>query len=622
MKLQNLTAKLLHTLLLAAFLCAPAAAYLTVTAETDQPSVEINGNLYLTVTVSGDSASVPEPKLPNMQNFNVYSSGRSQSISIINGKITTSVSFTYILTPRFIGAQTIPAISVSNGKETAVAPELKVNVTRASQPQQQAQPAAPPRPQPGRQPRRAQGGGGTENHPQIFIKAETDKKSAYPGEQINISIKFYTSVPLSSNPQYVPPAFKNLISEDLPPVRTGETDISGVRYAYSEIKAALFALNPGPAEIKSATVVAQVPSEDQIDPFDPNFFQKFMSMSGAQGQSREFSTDPLSLDIKPLPTGAPAGFDGAVGNYTVLASADRADARVGEAVNLSITVTGSGNLKAVTAPKLPELGDFKVFDTMSSLDIRKEGDLISGKKTFTYILVPRAEGRKIVPQVKFSFFDPRAGIYKELHTDPVALQVEKGDQAAKSVNFNPSNAVPSAVTASGSDIRYVSERKGSDTLPFLAKEVTGLPLWAHAVPAALLLLSFWLAKLNRFKSANPLLFKFRMARSEASRDIGKTEALIKAGKNGEAIAILYDSYMAYLSDKCGVKVSALTIKKAVDLIKARFPRVSERSVEEIQELWSALELRHFSPSAAEAEGTRDLARKYSLLIELLEKELK
>lgn len=613
--------KALCALALALLLASPAAAYLTIAAETDRSQVEIDGNLYLTVTVSGDSANVPEPKLPNMQNFNVYSSGRSQSISIINGKITTSVSFTYILTPRFIGAQTIPGISVFNGKEKAVAPEIQVTVTKAkaaAQPARPAQPAARPSARPASRPGRASG----EAREPIFLRVETDRKSAYPGEQINASIKFYTSVPLSSNPQYLPPAFQNLISEDLPPVRNGETEIGGVRYAYSEIKAALFALTPGPAEIKSATVIAQVPSDEMIDPFDPNFFQKFMTMSGAQGQSREFTTDPVKLEIKPLPSGAPASFGGAVGNYSVLAAADRAEARTGEAVNFSVTVTGSGNLKAITAPKLPDLPDFKVFDTMSSLDVRKDGDLISGKKTFTYILVPRAEGRKTMPPIKFAFFDPKAGTYRELATDPVTLNVEKGAQGAKSLNFAPGGAAAAAVTQSGSDIRYVSERKGGDLLPYMAVQITALPPWAHAVPAALLAVAFLLARMNRFKLANPLLFRFRQARSEASRDIDETEALIKAGKIREAVSMLYDSYLDYLSDKCGCKVSALTIKKASDLIKRRFPRVSERALEEIKDLWSALELRHYSPAAAEAEGARDLAKKYSLLIELLEKELR
>jgi len=606
--------------LLLALLLGPAAAAranLSVTAETDRDTVSIDGNLYLTVTVSGDSHSVPEPKLPNMQNFNVYDSGRSQSISIINGRITTSVSFTYILSPRFLGVQRIPAITVFNGKEKAVAPEIQINVTKAQQ--AQAAPAQPAARRQTRQPAARQAAqGGAEP---IFLKAEPDRRSAYPGEQINLSIKFYTSVPLSSNPQYVPPSFKNLIAEDLPPVRNGETELNGVRYAFSEIKTALFALNSGPAEIRPLTVIAQVPSQSQVDPFDPNFFQNLMAMSGAQGTSREFNTEAIKLDIKPLPAGAPADFNGAVGAYTVSASADRAEAKTGEAVNFSVTITGNGNLKAVTAPKLPELADFKVFDTMSSLDVRKEGDVISGKKTFTYILVPRTEGRRTVPPVKFAFFDPKAGAYREVRTEPVTLLVEKGAEGGKSVYFNPA-AAPGPVTPSGSDIRYVKDLASAPALPRFAEGINALPAPLHLLPAGLLLLAFWLARLNRFRSANPLLFRFRRARGEADRDIDEAEALIKAGKTNEAVSVLYDSFMDYLSDKCGRKVSALTMKKATDLIKQRFPAAADRSLEEIRELWGALELRHFSPETAAAEGASDLAKKYALLLELLEKELR
>ncbi len=602
-------------------LAAPARANLSVTAETDRSTVEINGNVYLTVTVSGDSASVPEPKLPNMQNFNVYDSGRSQSISIVNGRITTSVSFTYILTPRFLGLQRIPSISVFNGKEKAVAPEIQINVVKAGQPKQPAQPVGrPPR---GRAPAPTSArpaAGGTAAEP-IFIKAETDRRSAYPGEQIDLSVKFYTSVPLSSNPQYVPPSYKNLIAEDLPPVRNGETDIGGTRYAYSEIRTALFALSPGPAEVMPMTVAVQVPSGQPVDPFDPNFFQNMMAMTGGQGQTRELHSDPIRLEIKPLPLPQPDDFSGAVGNYTITASADRQEAKTGEAVNFSVSIAGSGNLKPVTAPKLPDLPDFKVFDTMSSLDIKKEGDVISGKKTFTYILVPRAEGRKTIPAVKFSFFDPKAGAYRTVKTDPVALQVDKGQEGAKSVYFTPGQG-QTAVTASGTDIRYVSDQAYSPGLTRVAAGIDALPLWAHVPPLVLLALAFWTARLNRFKSANPLLFRFRRARSEAFRDIEEARGLIKAGKNNEAVSVLYDSFMDYLSDKCGEKVSALTMKKAADLIRARFPRASDRAFDEIRELWAALELRHFSPEASVSEGTSDLTGKYELLIELLEKELR
>jgi len=592
-----------------------AAAVLTISAETDRTAVEINENFYLTLQVAGDSSDVPEPKIPAMQNFNIYSSGRSQSISIINGKITTSVSFTYSLSPRFLGVQKIPSISVFNGREKAVTPEIEINVTKAAP--AAAQPASSRRAQvqPGRP---ASAAGQSRAGGQIFLKAETDKRSAYQGEQINLSIKFYTAVPLTSNPQYMQPIFKNLLPEDLPPVRAGETALGGERYAYSEIKTALFALTPGPAEIKQASVIVQVPTNELLDPFDPNFFQKFMSMSNAQGRTREFVSEAIALEIRPLPAGAPAGFSGAVGNYTVAAAVDRQDAKAGEAVNFSITVAGSGNLKAVTAPKLPELQDFKVFDTMSSLDIRKDGDIIGGKKTFTFILVPRAAGRKTVPPVAFSFFDPRAGQYRELHTAPLAISVQKGDQDTKNVYFNPVGAASPKVTAS--DIRYVSDTPRAGFLADSSDGIAALPLWPHAFPAALLLATFWLSRFNRYKSANPLLFRFRMAKSLANGDVERTEALIKSGKTGEAVSLLYDSFMAYLSDKCGVKMNALTIKKASEFIKTRFPGTSAHAMEEVRELWMALELRHFAPSAAEPEGAIDLTRKYSLLIILLEKE--
>ncbi|OGS12925.1 MAG: hypothetical protein A2234_08655 [Elusimicrobia bacterium RIFOXYA2_FULL_58_8] len=607
--------KLALALALAGF-AGPAAAALTISAETDRTSVEINENLYLTVQVAGDSSSVPEPKIPNMQNFNSYSSGRSQSISIINGKITTSVSFTYILSPRFLGIQKIPSISVFNGTEKAFTPEIEITVTRPSA--AAARPAAPRQLQ-GRGGRTAAAAAQNKAEGRIFLKAETDKKTAYPGEQVNLSVKFYTSVPLTSNPQYMQPPLKNLIPEDLPPIRSGETTLNGEHYAYSEIKTALFALSPGPAEIKPASVVVQVPSNETLDPFDPNFFQKFMSMSNAQGSSREFATEAVSLNIKPLPPGAPAGFSGAVGNYTVSATADRLEAKAGEPVNFSITVAGSGNLKAVTAPQLPDLQDFKVFDTMSSLDIRKDGDIIGGKKTFTYILVPRAAGRKTVPPITFHFFEPRAAQYRELQTAPLTINVKKGDLDSKNVYFSGGAAAPK-VTAS--DIRYVSDEPRAGFIADSAEGIAALPLWPLTLPAGLMLATFWLSRFNRFKSANPLLFRFHRAKSQANSAVEKITALLKAGDTGAAVALLYDSFMYYLSDKCGVKVSALTMKKAAQLIKERFPAVTPRAMEEVRELWTALELRHFSPSAAEPEGVRNLLKKYSLLITLLEKELR
>ncbi|MFA6433082.1 MAG: BatD family protein [Elusimicrobiales bacterium] len=609
-----------YALLALLFLAAgTASAALSISAETDKKSVEINDSLYLTVTVLGDSASVPEPELPRMDNFNVYSSGRSQNISIVNGRINTSVAFTYILSPRFLGKQKIPSIPVFNGKEKYATQEIEIEVVKSAA-QASRQQGAPGRRAAGRT--RAADGGPAAMRPEdaLYLTAETDKKTAYPNEQVNLTIRFYTAVPLTSNPQYLPPQFKNLLAEDLPPVRNGETVIKGARYAYSEIKTALFGLEEGPAAVGPASVIAQVHAESEMDPFDPGFFQKFFSGAG-QGETRQVKSNSAALKILPLPEGAPASFRGAVGNFTLSAGLSPREAKTGEALNLSVTVTGTGNLKTLTAPKPPEMPDFKVYDTMSSLDISKKNDIIGGKKVFTTILIPRTEGRRTIPQIKFSFFDPQAGAYRELTAGPFEITVKKGDAEGKTFSFAHGSQAE-GITPLSSDIRYVSDRARPPLAGRLAGEVSALPLWLNFFPAAAVLLSLWLARLKDFRLKNPLLFRFRRARGKARAELAAAGGELKNGRPGEAASILYDSLLSYLSDKSGCRVGGLTIKRALSLFREKFPDIGEHSLDEIRDLWEKLEGLHFSPAAATPETARDLMEKYEALLDLLEKDLK
>ena len=400
-----------------------------------------------------------------------------------------------------------------------------------------------------------------------------------------------------------------MLFEDLPPVRNGEVTLKGTRYYFSEIRTALFGLSPGPASVSPASVVAQLESDEQIDPFDPNFFNKFFSMNGRQGATKEVKSEPLTLNILPLPAGAPASFTGATGKYTVAAALDRKQTRQGEAVNFTITVSGNGSLKTITAPKLPELPGFKVFDTMSSLDINKTNDTISGKKVFTTVIVPRSEGTARIPPVKFSFFDPETRAYREIET-------------ADSKSFNFTQPGAQAVAATSSDIRYVSDKANA---PFYARAVralSGLPWPVHLFPAAALLLGLWLSSIQAFRLRNPQLFRFKGAKAAAGKNMARAEAELKAGRLKEAVSVLYDSFMEYLSDKTGKKISALTTRQAAELIVECFPHTDKYYLEEIRSFWSQLEMFHFSPSSLTAQNARDLLTKYTMLVEMLEKEFK
>lgn len=595
---------------------APLHAAFSISAETDKRTVEINDSLYLTITVSGDSSSVPEPSLPQMNNFNVYSSGRSQDIYIKNGKIDTSVTFTYILTPRFIGKQTIPPISVFNGREKQLTRAIEVEVVKAAAaPQPQTSPGSS-----GRQPSSGRRRQPTSDE-MLFMTAEPDKKSAYPNEQVTLTIRFYTAVPLTSNPQYIPPTFKNLISEDLPPVKNGESVIKGVRYTYSEIKTALFGIEEGPARINPAAVFVQLHAGGAIDPFDPNFFQQFFAMNSGQGETRQVTSNAAALKILPLPPGAPASFNGAVGDFTFTAEPDRREVKTGEALNLSVTVTGKGNLKTLLAPKLPEMRDFKVYDTMSSLDISKDNDVIGGKKTFTTVLIPRTPGRRVIPKINFAYLDPATRTYKELSAGPFELTVAKGDGEGKSISFAQGGPA-AAITPLGSDIRYVSDSAAAPLAGTAAGRVAALPLWVNLFPVGALFLCLWIARLNDFRLKNPLLFRFRKAHGEARADLAGAEAKLKSGLPKEAASILYDSLLAYLSDKSGCKVGGMTMKRTLALLKDKFPGAGEGSLAEIKDLWETLEALHFSPGGATREEAKDMIEKYAVLLSRLEEEFR
>ncbi|MCX5783587.1 MAG: BatD family protein, partial [Elusimicrobia bacterium] len=292
--------KAVFIFLAAAFCAGNVCAQISISAETDKTSVALNESVSLSVTVSGAVSDIPDPEMPSMPNFNIYSSGRSQSISVINGKISSNLIYNYALMPRFVGKALISPIVIKYGGQTFQTRPVEITVTAPSA-TSQTQPKAQ------KQAKNRQSAGND-----AFVTAEADRKEAYINEQINLSIKFYTAVPLLGNPDYSPPSIKGFLSEDLPPVRTGEKTIDGKLYYFSEIKAAIFGAAPGKAVIGPAIIRYQAREDAQVDPFEPDFFQKFFAQGAGSAITKEVRTEPIEINIKPLPDdGKPLSFNGA-----------------------------------------------------------------------------------------------------------------------------------------------------------------------------------------------------------------------------------------------------------------------------------------------------------------------
>ncbi len=417
------------------FLLAPSALAqggVSVRAEADRTAISTDDLLTLTVSVAGDFQQLGEPQLPLMGGFNVVGSSRSSQFSMVNGVVTARAVFTYQLQPTGPGTFTIEPITILvNGTPYQTDP-IAVQVTQPG-----GQGAAPtptvPEPAPGQGPAAAAPGGLVGQD--LYVEADVDNPTPVVGQQIIYRFRFYQAVNLFNQPQLTWPTFSGFWTENLSPNNVYEQAAGGRRYRVTEVRRALFPTAAGAVTIEPArlTIPGDLFSGDIL-----------------------LQTEPVSVDVQPLPPGAPAGFAGAVGQFEIEAWVEPTEIRVNEPVTLFVRVSGKGNLS--TLPDLTEgieplLPDWRVYDPQTTTDVGQDGDTIRGEKRIERLLVPKVEGALSIPSFLLTYFDPQAGAYRQIETEPLVVQVAPGENVA------PGPALPGSdkqeITLLASDIRHI-----------------------------------------------------------------------------------------------------------------------------------------------------------------------
>lgn len=583
---------------------APAVAQLTVNAEVSKSEVSIDEQIALSVTVAGPESSLPEPHIPALQSLSIYDSGRSQSLSIVNGRVSSSIVHTFVVIPRAVGKAVIPPITVTYKGQTVQTAPITITVGAPNRPRQNVSPASP---------NRAAAPQAARTTPDIFVTAELDKKKAFVNEQVTLSVRFYTGVTLMQSPQYDAPSLSGFLAEDLPPERHGETSVHGRAYYYSEIKTALFPAQAGRQTVGSARVKAVAPPTLE-DPGSPDFFARFFQQ-GMGGRVVELHSDPVALTAEPLPeAGKPAGFSGAVGQFTIAAAVDRSKVKAGEAVNLTVTISGQGNLKAVGDPIMPDMPQMRVFDTVSLLNLDKKNDIVSGSKVFKTVVVARVSGSVTIPPIRFDYFDPARRAYRRAETAPITLDVAPGDAGAIAApGFSP--GAPRAITTVSQDLRYLKTppMRGEGTR---ALEKIAFAGRLNALPFLIFLSAFGFSQYRRIALLDPAGARARGALRAAQLRLAEARRADPA----QAVAALGEALAGYLAAKLGQPSSGLTAKRALELVRARKPDADAALLERVKDLWDELDMRRFAPSAAN-HPAEDIAAALSEILQRLDREV-
>ena len=207
----------------------------------------------------------------------------------------------------------------------------------------------------------------------LSTRSSVSKARAYVGEQVLFTLRIIPKegVQSISLPQDLQKLigqkffFQQLDKEIAPHMATvdgRETKVFDIRIALFPLLAGPVALEGIPVEYRQVRRNSGSQGQSVMDALDDAFF----GGGGGRVVTQTALAAPLRMEAVALPAGAPAGFTGSVGNYTISTRLDKATAATGDAVTLTITIRGNGQPKSITRPVLPPLPNFEIYDPEES----------------------------------------------------------------------------------------------------------------------------------------------------------------------------------------------------------------------------------------------------------------
>jgi hypothetical protein len=566
------------------------AEELGVSASLNKRSVQVGEEVRLSIRVAGQSMNLQAPRLPQLDGFETYYTGRASHISIINGVSSTNVEFSYTLIPQRAGRFTLSPIEVRAGQSVFKTEPLEVEVSggqnQALGTQAPAQrvamppPASAPVTQPVFQDQASVMPPGTDDN--IFVQALVDRKTLYQNEQVLLTYSLFTRYDTRYEGFDKEPETSGFWIEEFPmsrdvPRETVRTN--GKRYIKADVKKlALFPTAPGNYTIQPGSLKVSIREEPQgSSPFDEFFSDSFFTGGAffARRQDRLLSPPPIQLVVKPLPeSGKPASFQGAVGTFRLSATIDKSKVKQNEPVTLKMVIEGEGNIETITRPKIPELTGFKTYDADTNSKLFQTENVIGGTKSFEVVFIPKEEGNSFVPPLEFSFFDPRQEKYVTLKTPNFPIQVEHSDQNFQMPQELAGNTIfQKRVKSEGKDIRYIDEKMPEAFSAHAVDWVYTVLMWGDLLLFVLLLVLWVKDRQDRLFSKDQALRRRKTARRTASVNINRLKKLAHSSKEEDTAAFFVElekAMVQYIADKWNLSTHGVTRQDLEETLAAHF----------------------------------------------------
>jgi hypothetical protein len=528
------TSKFCWLLVLAALL--PGAAWAaSFSATLDRDSMTLGEQATLSLKFDGVQPQ-DAPGIPNIPGLQFQYVGPSSSFSFINGQTSSSITYNYVVTAQHDGDFTIPGMRANINGQILQSQPLKLVVSKVAAPTAADEMA-------GRQP--------------AFFKLRVPSTKVYVGQPMVAELELYLrddvqgtgGFQLTSSPTDGFSAGKMTRERD----REGRKQIGNHVYQVVPLAIPLTAARSGTLTLGpfTASLVVVLASQDQGgDPFFRQFFN--------QGEQKQMTlaTDPVTVEVLPLPEGRPANFTGAIGNFTMTATAGPTTVTVGDPITVRVQISGRGALDSVTLPEQEAWHDFKTYPPTSKLETSDPFGF-QGTKTFEEIVSPQNTDVRELPPFSFSYFNPDDHQYHTLTQGAVPLVVKAaaatpmpvlaGSKSAPAENQTPQDIAP---------IRQsMGELSAASAPPLVAQPVF---LATQGVPVIAFIASLiWRRRTDNLAN-NPRLRRRRAVAEMVARGILDLRKQAAANNPDEFFGTLFRLLQEQLGERLDCPASAIT----------------------------------------------------------------
>ncbi len=576
---------------------------ITLTGST-KPTVRVGETFQVVYQLNAEAGSFERPDFGGLEVLSGPNVSSSSNISFINGHMSQSYTVTYsfyVQAPKE-GTYTIGPAAVKVGGKRVVSNKLTVKAVSVG--------AAMPNSGNNRQQQQASGQNNSDRgtlitNKDIFVKATVSNPTPYLGQQVIVTYEIYTKVPVTNLSIKKLSSFGGFWSKDLlddnAPMKQRNKYINGEQYVVAEIrKLAIIPQKTGkltiePMELDCNIKVRVQPKRRSrgYDPFEDFFDDPFFNRN-VKVIKKTLRSNTLTLNVKPLPqAGKPVDFSGAVGSFSFKSAVDKDSLTTNDALTLTVTISGKGNIELIEAPEIHWPVDFDTYEPKVVSKINKSVYGISGRKKFEFVAIPRNPGDYVIPPVKFSFFNPGDKQYHRFSSDTIFVHVAKG-KGGGTVTYS-SNAQED-IHFLGKDIHHIKAVPGK--LRKQGEFLFGTTLYylLLALPVLLLIVVIIVTGIIRKRKGNLVMLKNKKAHKMARNRLSKAAKFKKAGDEKPFYDEIAQALWGYISDKFNIPQSELSMDTVKDKLEA--VNAGSETIDTFINTLNDIEFARFAPGSA------------------------